>query len=450
MESDSPGDELTTQIIDWSGLISDNVLSTENWILAGVIFLLIIGSALVSGSEIAYFSYGPEQLKDLEESTSKKKAKVQELLGKPRYLLATILIANNLFNIGIILTSFYLLQNIFAFGAYPPWVEILINTVLVTFIIVLFGEVLPKVYATQKGERLAFFMSTPLLLMRGAFRPLSRLLINATRIVEQRLERREKTSISAEELDIAIDLTVNDEGTEEEVKMLKSIVRFGDISVKDVMTARPDVTSVDISTPYGELLDTIKSSGFSRIPIVDADLDKVQGVLYAKDLLSYLDEGNDFVWTGLLREGFFVPENKKIDDLLEDFQTNRMHMALVVDEYGGTAGLITLEDVLEEIIGDIKDEFDDIGEDIDYEKLDSHTYVFEGKTSLFDLCKIIGIDFQDFEKVKGDSDSLAGLLLEIAGKIPRKNTEIEFSPFTFTVMDADQRRIKRVKIKIGE
>jgi len=232
--------------------------------------------------------------------------------------------------------------------------------------------------------------------------------------------------------------------------MLKSIVRFGDISVKDVMTARPDITSIDKETAYDELLEIIKSSGFSRIPVFEDDLDKVKGILYAKDLLGHLNEVATFQWEELLREAFFVPENKKIDDLLEDFQTNRMHMAMVVDEYGGTAGLITLEDVLEEIIGDIKDEFDDIGEDIDYEKVDTNTYIFEGKTSLFDLCKIIGVEFQDFEKVKGDSDSLAGLLLEIAGKIPRKNTEIVFSPFTFTVMDVDQKRIKRVKIKIGE
>ncbi|MBX2846342.1 MAG: gliding motility-associated protein GldE [Saprospiraceae bacterium] len=450
MEPESPDLIYIANQVDWAHLLAEDALSSGNWMLIVVILLLIIASALVSGSEIAYFSYGPEDLKALTEDPSNRKQMVKELLGKPRYLLATILIANNLFNIGIILSSFYLFQEVFNFNHQPGWVEIVINTILVTFLIVLFGEVLPKVYATQKGQRLATFMAPPLLFLRSMFKPISQVLINATQVVERRLEQREKTSISAEELDIAIDLTVNEQGTEEEVRMLKSIVRFGDIDVRDVMTARPDVTAIEFETTFNDLLALIKSSGFSRIPVFEKDLDSVKGILYAKDLLSHLDEEEDFQWNDLLREAFFVPENKKIDDLLEDFQTNRLHMAMVVDEYGGTAGLITLEDVLEEIIGDIKDEFDDIGADIDYEKIDEHTFVFEGKTSLYDMCKIIDVDFSKFEKVKGDSDSIAGLLLEVTGKIPRKNTEIDLTPFSFTVMDVDQKRIKKVKIRLGE
>lgn len=428
-------------------VLTEDAFSTQNIILLLVILCLIIGSALVSGSEIAFFSFKSDHLRDFKTSKSKQERNIYKLLSQPRYLLATILIANNFFNIGIIIVSFYLLNSMLDFSGVTPAVEVMINSVLVTFLIVLFGEVIPKVYATQKARNLAGFMSKPLLLTKDLLQPFSRLLIKTTSLVEEKIKAKGDEGLNADEVDLAIDLTTKGKANQEEIQMLKSIVRFGDIAVKDVMTSRPDIHAVSEEMDFNSLMYEIRKSGFSRIPVYEEDLDHITGILYAKDLLAYIDNEEEFKWQALIRDGFYVPENKKIDDLLEDFQSNRMHIALVVDEYGGTAGLITLEDVLEEIIGEIKDEFDDIEEEIDYKQITANKYIFEGKVSLFDMCKIIGADFTEFEEVKGESDSLGGLVLELSSKIPDRHQKIEYGNYIFTVVDVDQKRIKKIDVE---
>lgn len=428
-------------------IFAENSLSTQNIVLLIIILFLIIGSALISGSEIAFFSFKKDDLADFEASKHKKDQGIYELINQPRYLLATILITNNFFNIGIIVVSFYLLNNLLDLTGLPLWVEVIINSVVVTAIIVLFGEVIPKVYATQRAKALAGFMSAPLLLAKKALFPFSKLLIQTSGLIEKRMKQHNDESITADEMDLAIDLTTQDNTNDEEVQMLKSIVRFGDIAVKDVMTSRPDIKAASTDLPFHQLVETVKQSGYSRIPVYSDDLDRIQGVLYAKDLLEHLTEENKYDWTALVRESLFVPENKKIDDLLEDFQQSHMHIAIVVDEYGGTVGLITLEDILEEIIGEIKDEFDDFADDVPYKKINEQKYIFEGKVSLFDMCKIVDADFHQFEEAKGESDSLAGLILELSGKLPQKDQIIDFGPYRFTVMEADNKRIKKVDVE---
>ena len=441
MQIDSPDPLLL------SSILADNAFTGQSIILLIIILCFIVGSALVSGSEIAFFSFKSDQLRQFESSKHKNERIIYELLSQPRYLLATILIANNFFNIGIIIGSFYLLNSILDFSGVSTLVEVIINSVLVTFLIVLFGEVIPKVYATQRAKVLASFMAKPLLLVKQALHPFSKLLIRTTSTLEQRIQANSDESLNADEVDMAIDLTTKGKANLEEVQMLKSIVRFGDIAVKDVMTSRPDMKAISNDISYELLLQEIRESGFSRIPVYENDLDNIVGVLYAKDLLAHLNEDSRFHWQNLLRDGFFVPENKKIDDLLEDFQSNRMHIALVVDEYGGTTGLITLEDVLEEVIGEIKDEFDDFAEDIAYKQITANKYLFEGKVSLFDMCKIINADFSEFEAVKGESDSLAGLVLELSSKIPERHQKIEFGKYIFTVVDVDNKRIKKIDVE---
>lgn len=432
-----------------NSIFVDHWSTPENWLFITIIIVLMILSALVSGSEIAFFSFKADDLEDFKNSKSPVDNTIYELVSRPRRLLSTILIANNFFNIGIVVVSFFLMGNIFDFEGRPAWVQVVVETGLVTFLIVLFGEVIPKVYATQRGKQLARFMAKPLYSLSNFLRPFSSLLINSADGLEKKMSNEnDDNSISAEEVDMAIDLTTKGQATPEEVQILKSIVRFGEISVRDVMTSRPDIISMSDELSFEQVIQEIRVSGFSRIPIFQGDLDHVIGILYAKDLLAYLDEDNQFEWQSLIRTPFFVPENKKIDDLLEDFQSNHTHMALVVDEYGGTAGIITLEDVLEEIIGEIKDEFDVHEHDILYEKIDDNRYIFEGKTSIFDLCKIINADYQLFEEVKGDSDSIGGLILELAGKFPKKKQVLEVENYLFKVLDLDQKRIKSVEIEI--
>jgi len=423
--------------------------NTLLYVLLGLIILLILASSMVSGSEIAFFSIRPNQLQEHAHSKKAGERRIFSLLQKPRYLLATILIANNLINIAIILTSNFFIDQLIDFSTQPVWYEWVIKIFLVTFLIVFFGEVLPKIYATQRGKALAAFMSKPLSILNVLLLPLSSMLVKSSKVVENRLAKRERETLSADELDMAIDLTVNQENTsEDEMNMLKSIVRFGDIAAKDVMTARPDIFALSQEQSYSDVLDLIRNQGFSRIPVYDQDLDEVKGLLYVKDLLSHFEESPYFKWTSLLRPAYFVPENKKIDNLLEDFQQNKTHMAIVVDEYGSTVGVVTMEDVLEEIIGEIKDEFDDIDQEIFYEKLDEFTYIFEGKASLYDLCKIIDEDFHQFEDVKGEADSLAGLVLELAGRIPRRGEEIKHEGFTFKILDSEKKRINRLKVSL--
>lgn len=411
----------------------------------GISVLLLICSALISGSEVAYFSLQPADL-DLLENEKSKSAKVAlELHQKPQRLLATILIANNLVNIAIVILSSFIIAVGMDFSQHPNWVAILIQVGVVTFLLLLLGEVLPKVYATTNALTLVRMMAIPLVIMRKIFYPISSILISSTNIINKRIKKRE-SEFSVDELEHALELTKDEKTTEDEEKILKGIVRFGNTDVKQIMKPRTEVVAFEYGTSFKELLEDLVDEGFSRVPIYKESLDNVLGILYLKDLLPYSEAENLDDWQSLAREPYFVPENKKLDDLLKEFQERKVHMAVVVDEYGGTSGVVTLEDILEEIVGEITDEFDD--EEIFYSKLDDKTYIFEGKTPLVDLYKILDIDGENFESVKGESDTLAGFVLELAGKIPLKNEKINFENYTLTIEASDKRKVSRIKLSI--
>lgn len=410
-----------------------------------VILALIVGSAAMSGSEVAYFSLAPKDKAGLIDSTRDNDRRVLRLLKKPQTLLATILIANNLFNVGIIITSYYILHSTFDFS--DEVVGFLFEVVIVTFFIVLFGEVIPKIFANQNNVKYARSLSAMLLFFRKLFGPVSFVLIRSTNFIEDRLKLRNFDAITQEELNHAIDIASSDSTSKEEVDILKGIVKFGNITVKQIMCSRVDIVAIEMNSGFKDVFERVLESGYSRIPAYEEDIDHIKGILYAKDLLKYIDQEDDFNWHDLLRPPFFVPENKRIEDLMKEFQTRRIHQAIVVDEYGGTSGIITLEDIMEEIIGDIKDEFDELKE-IEYQKIDDHNYVFEGKTLINDVCKIMVLPTQEFEEAKGEADTLAGLLLEITQKMPVEGEVIVFRNYKFTVVAIGKKRIKQVKITI--
>ena len=425
------------------------------------IIILLALSALFSGSEVAYFSLSPTQLDVLRNEESEESKRIVSLLEVPdraeasKLLLATILIANNFVNVAIILISAFITPylysssegtEIFGFSLSGSLITFLLQVVGVTFFLVLFGEVIPKVYATNNNLVLARKMSLPLSVIRKLFTPLSKALVYSSSFIEKRLNRR-KNPLSVSDLSHALELTQSNDRSEEEHKILQGIVSFGSKDVKQIMTSRMDITAFPDDTPYSELLGHILEAGFSRIPIYRNSIDEIIGILYIKDLLANTDS-QEFNWQPLLRSPFVVPENKKIDDLLKEFQTRKTHMSVVVDEYGGTLGLVTLEDVIEEIVGDITDEFDD--EDLHYSKLDESNFVFQGKTALIDLYRILDMDGSPFEAAKGESDTLAGFILEQFGKIPLKGERIQFENLTFTVEAADKRKVKQVKVTIEE
>jgi magnesium and cobalt exporter, CNNM family len=410
-----------------------------------LLFLLLI-SALISGSEVAFFSLNPTEKEELDKKETKASIKAKDLLENPKRLLATILISNNFINVGIIILSTYSIGNLIDFSSVATWFSFGIQVVGITFIILLFGEVIPKVYATKHALAMARLMAYPLHYLKNLFKPISYLLITSSSVIDKGIKKK-SLAISVEELSHALDLTEGIPENEDEHKILKGIVRFGETSVKQVMKARVEVTAIDKETSFSEIINTIIESGHSRIPVYENSFDKILGILYIKDLLSHIQEDEDFKWLTLIRDPFYVPENKKLDDLLKDFQTKKVHLAIVVDEYGGTSGIITLEDILEEIVGEISDEFDD--EDIIYSKLDERNYVFDGKTALNDVYKILNFeDVNYFDEVKKDADSLAGLIIEIAEKIPLKNEKVSYKEFTFTIEASDKRRIKRIKLTI--
>lgn len=415
-----------------------------------VMLVLIVVSAMFSGSEVAFFSLNIADLDEIEEAGDRSGQRVIELLRDPdretasKRLLATILIANNFVNIAIILISTFVANSLLT--GVSETVKLIINIGVVTFIIVFFGEVIPKVYATINNRAMARTMSLPLTVTSKVFAIPAGLLLRSTNFIDRRLERRQGKAVSVGELEQALELTQDDERTDEQQKILSGIVSFGSTDVKQIMTSRLDLISASLETPFAELLEIIRSSGFSRIPVCESSLDEIVGILYVKDLIPHLST-DDFAWQDLIRSPFFVPEMKKIDDLLQEFRTKKIHMAIVVDEYGGTSGLITLEDIIEEIVGEIADEFDD--EDLHYSKLDDLNYVFEGKTPLIDIYRILDIDGAPFEETKGESDTLAGFVIEHAGKIPLKGERIQFLHYTFTVDAADRRKVKRIKLTIN-
>lgn len=411
-----------------------------------VLFLLLIGSALVSGSEVAFFSLKTQDIDSLKNQRKNLYDNLTELLDHPKTLLATILISNNFINVGIVILSAFITDSMFDFAANPT-VSFLIQIIAITFLILLFGEVLPKVYATHNALSFAGFMSRPMMVLRATFRPVSRMMVRSTSFIEKRL-RSNTEGISVDDLSQALELTTDETTTDDEQKILEGIVKFGSTNVKQIMKPRMDVETVDLKWDYNQVMEVILDSGYSRIPVYEDNFDHVKGILYIKDLLPHIDKPTEFSWSDLIREPFYVPENKKIDDLLKEFQDRKMHMAIVVDEFGGTSGIITLEDVIEEIVGEISDEFDD--EELVYSKLDDTTYIFEGKIHLTDFVRVVDVDQQQFDEASGDADTLAGFLLEVSGKFPEAKEEITFNGFRFIVESKDGRRIKRVKVNLPE
>ena len=411
------------------------------------VLILVVLSALLSGSEVAMFSISNKQRFDLEDQNKNANKRVLTLLKEPKKLLATILIANNFINVSIVMASNFVFNNLIIEGSISDTMNFIIQVIVITFLILLFGEVIPKVYANNYNLKFSKFMAIPLQLLKKLFYPISQILVNSTNLIDKRIEKR-KESIQANELEHALNLTVDSVDNEDEKKILEGIVKFGNTDVKQIMTPRTDVISFEITTPFNELMSELKEIKYSRIPVFEDSFDKIKGILYAKDLLGKMNEKKNFKWPNLLREPKFVPENKKLDDLLKEFQEEKTHIAIVVDEYGGSSGIVSLEDVLEEIVGEITDEFDE--EDVNYKKLDELNYIFDGKTTLIDIYKLLEIDGEIFEKEKGESDTIAGFCIEQAGKILLKNEKISFDRYTITVEAADKRRIKKVRITINE
>ncbi len=408
-----------------------------------VLALLLLGSALISASEVAYFSFRPEDIEKFKNNRNKKSQSVLKLYNMPEKLLSTILVANNTINITIVLLSAFISSKIFDFSA-DPVIGFIIEAVVITFLLLFFGEIMPKVYASRNNVVTAMFMALPLLILEKLFRPVTALLTLSSSFVKKRTRTR-RSRISMDDLSDALELT-SDELDEDE-KILKGIVNFGNINVSAIMCPRIHVTAVDIQSGFKEIMPVIISSGFSRIPVYSDSFDNVKGILYAKDVLPYMNNPEMFKWQTLLRPPYFVPETKKINDLLKEFQVKKNHMAVVIDEYGGTSGIVTLEDILEEIVGEITDESDT--DEVLYRKVDDRTYIFEGKILLNDFYKVLGIENEPFEEVKGESETLAGLILELTGEIPEKDQVVKYRNFSFMIESADRRRIKQIRVEIN-
>jgi len=412
-----------------------------------VLIVLIVLSGLVSGSETAFFSLSPADLDNLNNSKRAKEKLILKLRSKPKDLLATILIANNFINVAIVILSAYLLSSVFNL-AENPLLSFLLQVVLITSVILLFGEIIPKIYANNKPLSVARLMVRPLKFMIFFFKPLSILLVRSTTLIDKRISIKSQ-NISYSELSEAIEMTVDENAPIQEKMILKGFASFGDKEVKEIMQSRVNVTAVDKKTSFPELLQIVVESGFSRIPVYEESFDHVIGILYIKDLLPYTKLEKDMNWLPLIRPALFVPENKKIKDLLQEFREKKIHLAIVVDEYGGTSGIVTLEDIIEEIVGEISDEFDKDSEQFKYKRLPDNTYLFEAKTPINDLCKILDIDDDYFDEVRGESDSIGGLILEIEEEMPSKGTKVRYKQFEFEVVDVDDRKINKIKIIVN-
>lgn len=409
------------------------------WYIA-IIVLLLVCVAYMSAAEVAFFSITRKGIDEMPDGLRKQ---VLKLLESPKKLLATILVIHNGMNLCIIILSEFLKEELLPPGTLPGWLTFLLHVVLITFIILLFGEVIPKVYGTQYPKSIVKVMVRPLLVLNKLMIWMTAPLMLSSALFAKRLKKN-TNSLSAGDLEAVIDLTKDKSVTDEEKKIWKGIVEFGTISVNETMKPRVDVVAIEVHSNFKEVIAIILQAGYSRLPVYDGSFDKIEGVLYIKDLLAYLDKGDDFEWQKLIRATYFVPETKKIDDLLKEFQEKKVHMAIVVDEYGGSAGIVTLEDVIEEIVGEINDEFDD--EEIVYSRLDDINFVFEGKTSLINMCRIIEIEYSDIERYVADADTIAGLLLELNGKLPDIEQIINCDNLRFKVESVDKRRIKRVKV----
>lgn len=412
-------------------------------VLVGILVLiaLLLVSCMISGSEVAFFSLSPTDLKRLDENPSRSSRLVLELLKKPDYLLSTILIINNLVNVSVIILSTYIAASLADFTQ-APLLGFVVQVIAITFVILLFGDILPKILAASKPYVFANFMAYPLWAFSSFMRPVSYLLVRSTARVGTRITPHKNLSI--DELSSALDISSGHHPDER--KILKGIVSFGHTEVCEIMKPRLDVVALDISAGFNKLKSIVVESGYSRIPVYEASFDEIKGVLYVKDLLPYIQEDDDFQWQKLLRNPYFVPESKRINALLSEFQTNRIHMAIVVDEYGGTRGIVSLEDILEEIVGDISDESDD--EVALYAKIDDKNYMFEAKILLNDFCKALGVDDSSIEGVRGEAETLAGLILEITSSLPQRNEVINYKNFRFTIDSVDNKRIRRVRVTL--
>ena len=426
------------------------LLSWNPFVYIFSLLILLLLSAMISGSEVAFFSLSKSDLDTALSSKSNKESIVVKLLEQPKKLLATILILNNFINIAIVILSHLIVEMYFTdssmevnFVFFTADLKILVELIAITFVILLFGEVLPKIYANRNALAFASKMAYPIRLANSLLSFLSLPLTSLNNVIEKRLRKKE-SNISVEKLSQAFELT-KENATHDEQKILKGIVSFGNTEARQIMIPRIDVFAISHDEKYADILPQIIKNGFSRIPIYKENVDKIIGILYAKDLLPHLNK-SDFNWISILREPFYVPENKKLDDLLKEFQEKKIHLAVVVDEYGGTSGILSLEDIIEEIVGEIIDEFDNEG--LSYSKLDESNFVFEGKTSLKEFCQVTEIDEELLEDTKGEAETLAGFILELNGNFPDKNDKIKFEHCTFTIEVVDKKRIKQIKVTL--
>ena len=410
-------------------------------ILAAVLLLM---SAFASGSEIAFFSLSPSDVAELEDGKFDADKKIQNLRDDSERTLATILIANNFVNVTIIMLLNYVIAGVISFGERALLLQFLFTTVILTFLLLLFGEIMPKVYARQDPLKFCRRCVGGIMFARKLFWPIENILLKSGMMAEKIIQK-ENHVLSVDDLEQALELTDKND-IKDEQNMLKGIIRFGDETAKEVMTSRQNIVDLDIRSNYADVLRCIEDNNYSRIPVYQDNTDNIRGILYIKDLLPHLTKSSNFRWQSLIRPPYFVPETKKIDDLLREFQENKVHIAIVVDEFGGTSGIVTLEDILEEIVGEINDEYDE--EEKFYSKLNYNTFIFEGKTLLTDLCRILNVDDEEFEEVEGDADTLAGLLLEIKGDFPSIHEKIDYKNYTFEVMNVEERRISKIKVTV--
>lgn len=420
-------------------------LPSQGIVLAAILALVLICiSAFASGSEIAFFSLSPADVSELEEEKDASDKKIKMLRDDSERTLATILITNNFVNVMIVMLTSHIFVGIVHFGPKAYWLQFLSTTVLLTFLLLLFGEIMPKVYCRQQPLRFCRRAVGGILFARRLFWPIETVLLKSGMLAEK-LVKKENHMLSVDDLEQALELTDKDD-IKNEQSMLKGIIRFGDETAKEVMTSRQNIVDLDIRSNYADVLKCIVDNNYSRIPVYQDSTDNIRGILYIKDLLPHLGKPSTFRWQSLIRPPYFVPETKKIDDLLREFQENKVHIAIVVDEFGGTCGIVTLEDILEEIVGEINDEYDE--EEKFYSKLNYNTFVFEGKTLLTDFCKILNIDDEEFAEVEGDADTLAGLLLEIKGDFPSIHEKIDYLNYTFEIMQIEERRISKIKVTV--
>lgn len=407
-------------------------------------FLLLFVSGFASGSEIAFFSLTPNDLNDLDGEKRRVDAKIEKLLADSERLLATILITNNLVNVTIIMLCNYVFAHLVNFGT-AVWVEFVVVTVLLTFLLLLFGEIIPKVYCAQHALGICRTFAPFILWLRSVFYPLSSVLIRSG-IWAEKVVQPSGHALSVDDLEQALELTDETE-LKAEKNMLEGIVRFGDETAKEVMTSRQDVVTLDFRSTFADVLRSVVENNYSRIPVYQDSIDHIRGILYIKDLLPHLHKPANFRWQSLIRPPYFVPETKKIDDLMRDFQANKVHIAIVVDEFGGTSGIVTLEDILEEIVGEINDEYDD--DTRSYQRINANTYVFEGKTLLSDFYRIADVDDDAFKEIEGDADTLAGLMLEMKGDFPSTHERVTYRNFKFEIVELDGHRISKIKVIIS-